>query len=217
MKNDTPSFHATGVDRAGDFSLWYNLEYMIAQLTGKIIDKNLNSLIVDVAGVGYEVAVSGSDAAKISLGDQLSLKIYHHIREQAQELYGFLELGSKELFKLLITVQGIGPKAALAILSIGEFEAVRSAIARGDSKYIQQASGVGKKTAERVCVDLSDKIGVPSVMSAELVQTEIDTSDEAVETLMALGYTATDASRLLADIDVNLTTQERVKLALKKR
>lgn len=190
---------------------------MIAQLTGKIIDKNLNTLIIDVAGVGYEVAVSTSDAGRLVLGEAASLKIYHHIREQSQELFGFLELGSKELFKLLITVQGIGPKAALAILSIGEFEAVRSAIARGDSKYIQQASGVGKKTAERVVVDLSDKIGVPSVLSAELVQTEMNTDDEAVETLMALGYNLTDATTLLSGVDVKLTTQERVKLALKNR
>lgn len=190
---------------------------MIAHLTGKIIDKNLTTLIIDVAGVGYEVAVSVSDAAKISLGDDVSLKIYHHIREQSQELFGFLELGSKELFKLLITVQGIGPKAALAILSIGEFEAVRSAIARGDSKYIQQASGVGKKTAERVCVDLSDKIGAPSVMSTDFIQTELNTDDEAVETLLALGYNLTDATALLSGIDVKLTTQERVKLALKNK
>lgn len=190
---------------------------MIAHLTGKIIDKNLNTLIIDVMGVGYEVAVPTSDASRLILGETTSLKIYHHIREQSQELFGFLELGSKELFKLLITVQGIGPKAALAILSIGEFEAVRSAIARGDSKYVQQASGVGKKTAERVCVDLSDKIGVPSVMSAELVQTELNTDDEAVETLMALGYNLTDATALLSGIDVKLTTQERVKLALTNR
>jgi len=190
---------------------------MIAHLTGKIIDKNLNTLIIDVAGGGYEVVVPTSDASRLILGETASLKIYHHIREQSQELFGFLELGSKELFKLLITVQGIGPKAALAILSIGEFEAVRSAIARGDSKYIQQASGVGKKTAERVCVDLSDKIGVPSVMSAELVQTELNTDDEAVETLMALGYNLTDATALLSGIDVKLTTEERVKLALTNR
>lgn len=190
---------------------------MIAHLMGKIIDKNLNTLIIDVAGVGYEVAVPTSDASRLILGETASLKIYHHIREQSQELFGFLELGSKELFKLLITVQGIGPKAALAILSIGEFEAVRSAIARGDSKYVQQASGVGKKTAERVCVDLSDKIGVPSVMSAELVQTELNTDDEAVETLMALGYNLTDATALLSGIDVKLTTEERVKLALTNR
>ena len=105
---------------------------MIAQLTGNLVEKNINTLIVDVNGVGYEVMVSTNDAAKVSIGDQLKLRIYHHIREQSQELFGFLEVGSKELFRLLITVQGVGPKAALAILSIGEFEAVRSAIARND-------------------------------------------------------------------------------------
>ena len=190
---------------------------MIAQLTGNLVEKNINTLIVDVNGVGYEVMVSTNDAAKVSIGDQLKLRIYHHIREQSQELFGFLEVGSKELFRLLITVQGVGPKAALAILSIGEFEAVRSAIARNDSKYVQQASGVGKKTAERVCVDLSDKIGLPTMMSADFVQTELDTSDEAIETLVALGYTASDAVRLLHNVDSNLSTQERVKLALKNK
>lgn len=188
---------------------------MIAQLTGKIVDKNLGSLIVDVMGVGYEVAVSTSDAEKITLGDQVVLKIYHHIREQSQELFGFLELGGKELFKLLITVQGVGPKAALAILSLGQFEQVRSAIARADSKYIQQANGVGKKTAERVCVDLSDKVGAPSIIDNQPIQTELNTSDEAVEALLALGYNASDALQALADIDQNLATAERVRLALK--
>lgn len=189
---------------------------MIAQLTGKIVDKNFGSLIIDVMGVGYEVAVPASDAEKITLGDQVSLKIYHHIREQSQELFGFLELGGKELFKLLITVQGVGPKAALAISSLGQFEQVRSAIARADSKYIQQASGVGKKTAERVCVDLSDKVGVPSIISNEPIQTELDTSDEAVEALLALGYNASDALHALSGIDAKLSTSERLRLALKK-
>lgn len=186
-------------------------------LSGKVIEKNLGSIVIDVNGVGYEVKISGCDYDNISLDKEVVIYTYHHIREQSQELFGFLNKNSKFLFEQLITVQGVGPKAGLAILSIGDFESVRSAIARSDSKYIQQASGVGKKTAERVCVDLSDKVGVPSKMSADFVQTEIDTADEAIEALVSLGYTVTDAIHALEKIDKNLSTSERVREALKNR
>lgn len=190
---------------------------MIAVLSGKVIEKNLGSVVVDVGGVGYEVKISGFDYDNILLDKEIVIYTYHHIREQSQELFGFLNKNSKFLFEQLITVQGVGPKAGLAVLSLGDFESVRSAIARGDSKYIQQANGVGKKTAERVCIDLSDKVGVPSKMSADFVQTEIDTADEAIEALVSLGYTITDAIHALEKIDKNLSTSERVREALKNR
>lgn len=190
---------------------------MIAMLHGQIIEKNLNSVIIDVQGVGYEVQISNYDYDQLLLESEVKLFTYHHIREQSQELYGFINKNSKFLFEQLITVQGIGPKAGLAILSIGDFESVRSAIARGDSKYIQQANGVGKKTAERVVVDLSDKVGVPSKMSAEFVQTEVNLEDEAIEALISLGFTTSDAIKALEKIDSNLSTEERIRLALKAR
>ncbi len=186
-------------------------------LTGKIIDKNLGNLIVDVSGVGYEVLMPLSDAEELNQGEQVMIYTYHHIREQSQELFGFTSLAAKQLFKLLITVQGVGPKAALAILSLAKFETVRSSLARGDAKYIQQASGVGKKTAERIIVDLSDKVGIPTEMSAEAVQTELNTNDEAVEALEALGFSTTEAIKSLAEIDSNLSTEQRIKLALQNR
>lgn len=190
---------------------------MIARLRGWVIEKDLTRIVIDVAGVGYEVQMPLSDVSELALNAEADIYTYFQVREQSQELYGFLTPASKALFQLLITVQGVGPKAALAILSVGQFENVRSAIARSDSKYIQQAHGVGKKTAERVCVDLSDKVGVPSIIGNEAIQTQLDTSDEAVEALMALGYTATDAVNALAQVDPKLSTQERVKQALKGR
>ena len=190
---------------------------MIARLRGRVIEKDLTRIVIDVAGVGYEVQMPLSDASELALKAEADVYTYFQVREQSQELYGFLTSASKALFQLLITVQGVGPKAALAILSIGQFENVRSAIARSDSKYIQQAHGVGKKTAERVCVDLSDKVGVPSIIGNEAIQSELDTSDEAVEALMALGYTATDAVNALAQVDSKLSIQERIKQALKGR
>lgn len=190
---------------------------MIARLRGRVIEKDLTRIVIDVNGVGYEVQMPLSDASELTLKAEADVYTYFQVREQSQELYGFLTSASKALFQLLITVQGVGPKAALAILSVGQFENVRSAIARSDSKYIQQAHGVGKKTAERVCVDLSDKVGVPSIIDNEAVQTELDTSDEAVEALIALGYTVTDAVNALAQVDPKLSTQERIKQALKGR
>ena len=191
---------------------------MIAHVIGEVAEKFNGSLIVDVHGVGYEVAVALGDYEKASLNEQVKFYTYHHIREQSQELFGFSTLAAKKLFEMLITVQGVGPKAALAILSLGEAENVRNAIANSDSAYIQKATGVGKKTAERVAVDLSDKVGLPTHYGRdnEPIQTELNTADEALEALMALGYTLADASKALEGVDANLPTGQRVTEALKQ-
>ena len=190
---------------------------MIAHIFGVVAEKFAGSVIVDVQGVGYEINVATSDFEAATLGDEVKFYTYHHIREQAQELFGFSSLAGKKLFEMLITVQGVGPKAALAILSLGDAEMVRNAIANSDSGYLAKASGVGKKTAERVVVDLSDKVGMPVVYRKDgaPVQTELNTSDEALEALIALGYTLNDATRALEGVDVGLSTSERVREALK--
>lgn len=191
---------------------------MIAHVRGVVAEKFGSSVIVDVAGIGYEVAVPLGDFESVSLDQDVKLYTYHHVREQAEELFGFSTLAAKKLFELLITVQGVGPKAALAILSLGSAENVRNAIANSDSAYVTKASGVGKKTAERVVVDLSDKVGLPTHYGRrdDPVQTELDTSDEALEALMALGYTLADATRALENIDPKLPTNKRVTEALKQ-
>lgn len=190
---------------------------MIAHIAGVISEKFAGKIIVDVHGVGYELSVSLSDFDAAIIDEPGKFYTYHHVREQAEELFGFSSLAAKKLFELLITVQGIGPKAALAILSLGSAEQVRNAIANSDSGYVQKASGVGKKSAERVVVDLSDKVGIPAHYgrSNDPVQTEIDTSDEALEALMALGYTLADATKALESVDTKLTTAQRVTQALK--
>lgn len=190
---------------------------MIAHVHGVIAEKFAGSLIVDVSGVGYELAVALGDYEAAVLGDTTKYYTYHHVREQAEELFGFSSLAAKKLFELLITVQSVGPKAALAILSLGNAEQVRNAIANSDSVYITKASGVGKKTAERVVVDLADKVGLPThYQQSTPMQTEMDTNDEALEALMALGYSLADASRALEGIDSKLPTAKRVTEALKQ-
>ena len=191
---------------------------MIAHVFGKVAEKFNGSLVIDVHGVGYEVSVATNDFDAVILDQEVKFYTYHHVREQSEELFGFSSLAAKKLFEMLITVQGVGPKAALAILSLGDAEQVRNAIANADSSFVQKASGVGKKTAERVVVDLSDKVGLPTHYgrTEAPLQTELNTSDEALEALMALGYTLADATKALENVDVNLPTSQRVTEALKR-
>ena len=191
---------------------------MIAHLSGVIAEKfGASSVVVDVHGVGYEVSVAAGDFEAAGLNQDVKFYTYHHVREQAEELFGFSSLAAKKLFEMLITVQSVGPKAALAILSLGDAEQVRNAIANADSAFVQKAAGIGKKTAERVVVDLSDKVGLPAHYGRAdtPVQAELNTSDEALEALMTLGYTLADATKALENVDTNLPTAQRVTEALK--
>ena len=192
---------------------------MIAHLKGILTEKFANSVIIDVNGVGYEVALSQIDFDNLNLDDEVKLYTYHHIREQAEELFGFTSLAAKKLFELLISVQGIGPKAGMAILSLAPAEEVRNAIANADAAYISKASGVGKKSAERVIVDLRDKVGLPTYYGRKNepqahAQPE---NDEALDALMALGLTLADATKALEKVDQNLSVEERIRAALKNR
>ncbi|MCL2173784.1 Holliday junction branch migration protein RuvA [Candidatus Saccharibacteria bacterium] len=193
---------------------------MIALVRGTIIEKFASSVVVDVGGIGYEVQVPAGDYDKAAPNTEAKFYTHHHVREQAEELFGFSTLAAKRLFELLITVQGVGPKAALAILSLAEADAVRSAIASEDVAYIASASGVGKKTAERITVDLRDKVGAPSYVPTRDAKTGATINfagDEALDALMALGFTLADATTALRDVPNDKSTAERVKLALKQK
>lgn len=191
---------------------------MIAHIFGTVAEKFGNSVIVDVHGVGYEVQVPLGDYESALLNEEVKFYTYHHIREQSQDLFGFSTLAAKKLFELLITVQGVGPKAALAILSLGDSEVVRNAIANSDAVFVAKASGVGKKTAERVVVDLSDKVGLALRTNADHtgVSQIVAHTDEALEALMALGYNLNDATRALEGVSMDLSTADRVTEALRQ-
>lgn len=189
---------------------------MIAHVFGTVVEKFGSSVIIDVNGIGYEVALSATDFDNTLIDSNVKFHTYHHIREQSQELFGFSSLVAKKMFELLITVQGVGPKAALAILSLGDSETVRNAIANGDVAYITKASGVGKKTAERVIVDLSDKVGQAKYYKVENTTVgQPMVSDEALEALMALGYNLNDATAALSGVPVDISTAQRVTMALR--
>ena len=190
---------------------------MIAHIKGIIAEKFGNSLVIDVNGVGYELMVPVPDFEDALLDIESKFYTYHVVRENVEDLYGFSSLAAKKIFELLISVQGIGPKAAIAILSLAEAEEVRNAIANADAAFISKASGVGKKTAERVIVDLRDKVGIPSHYG--VTETKFTTvqpaNDEALDALIALGFPLKEATAALEKVDLNLSVEERVRLALK--
>lgn len=191
---------------------------MIASLNGVVGDKLADRVIVDVQGVGYGVYVTAEDHGRLVTGEPVKIYIYEYVREQAHDLFGFLSRQTQSLFELLLDVNGVGPKMALNVLSVGPDADVRAAIAGGDVRFIQQASGVGKKVAERVVVELKDKVGLVGVdlETSGLLQSEAGVfTDEAVEALVALGYSAQDAGKALQGIEADLPTDERVKQALK--
>lgn len=192
---------------------------MIAHIRGKITEKYETSVIVDVNGVGYEIILSQLDFEAANLDAEMKYYTYHAVREASEDLYGFTTLAAKRMFELLISVNGVGPKAAMAILSLGSAEDVRNAIANADAAYVAKASGVGKKSAERVIVDLRDKVGIPSHIGAsEPLTPAIKTEpDEALDALIALGFSLKEATDALSGIDEALEVGERVRLALKAK
>ena len=192
---------------------------MISHIKGILEEKFDNSVIVDVAGVGYEITISAPDFEAVNLGDNVKFYTYQKVSENDVALFGFLSLAAKKLFELLISVNGVGPKAAISILSLASPEEVRNAIANADSAFVSKAAGVGKKSAERVIVDLRDKVGIPSHYGATVANVPgvKPENDEALDALIALGFPLKEATSALENVDRALPVDERIRLALKNR
>ncbi len=190
---------------------------MIATLSGTVSEKLGDYVVLDVAGVGYGLLVTTEDFSRLHGGERAKLYVHEHIKEDAHDLFGFSQLDTKKLFEQLLGVKNVGPKVGLAVLGIGSANTVRAAIASGDVKMLQTAKGVGKRAAEQMVVELRDKVGLVAGADAENIVTRggVNTSDEAVQALLALGYSEVDAQMALQSIDTELSTEERIKLALK--
>jgi len=190
---------------------------MIATLSGTISEKFEDIVVLDVAGVGYGLLVTVEDYGRLASGQATKLYVHEHIREDSHDLYGFLLRDTQKLFEQLLSVKNVGPKVALAVLGIGSAAIVRGAIAAGDVKLLQTAKGVGKRAAEQMVVELRDKVGLAAGADAESLVTRggVNLADEAVQALLALGYSESDAQAALQNIDATLSTEERIKLALK--
>jgi Holliday junction DNA helicase RuvA len=183
---------------------------MIGSIKGKIILKTEKFLIVETGGVGYKISVSADTLSKAKkIDEEVFLFIHTHIREDALDLYGFLDYQELEFFEMLIGVSGIGPKGALAILGIATIETLRRAIGTGDISYLTKISGIGKKTAEKIVIELRDKMG--EVEKGSSMQGELD----ALEALKTLGYSQNEAREALKKVSPDTNTNTKIREALK--
>jgi len=185
---------------------------MISSLSGTVKYKDLNTVVVDVNGVGYKVHVSTETALDISAGSPVFLWTHLAVRENALDLFGFLEKESLETFELLITISGIGPKTALGILNVASPETLRQAVASSDTSYLTRVSGIGKKNAEKIVLELKDKLKT----TAEDRSVDARSEGDALEALVSLGYNERDAREALKKVAKEVIgAAERVKQALK--
>ena len=198
---------------------------MFYYIKGELVHTDPTSAVLDCGGIGYKMTVSKNTLARLTRkGEKVCLYTYFHVREDAVELLGFYTEAELEAFKLLITVSGIGPKAAISILSVLTAEKFVLAVTMGDSKAIAKASGVGAKTAARVILELKEKIAKAFPTETENAANEIPASDElvfgnteeAISALMVLGYSRQEAQTALKGVDPLLSLEDMITAALRK-
>ncbi len=189
---------------------------MIAYLRGRIINKSLNFAVLEVSGIGYQVFAGENFLNELKIGAEAEVYTHHQVREEASDLYGFKTMEDLELFTLLLSVSGVGPKSALGVISMASASDIKEAIIRGDANLLTKVSGIGKKTAERLVLELKTKILRSGGATLTLNSSSLIGSDE-IDALMSLGYSLSDARGAFNLIDPSLTDSgERVKAALKK-
>lgn len=187
---------------------------MIAYLAGKVLIHQPNYLIIVVQGVGYKVMVPALLSEQYHVGNEVALYTFQYVRETSLELYGFAQPSDLEVFEQLITVSGVGPKSGLALLSQCSAEAVKQAIITNDVAVLKRVSGIGKKTAERLVLELKTKFASLPVSSSPALSTSSVGSDTLIA-LESLGYSSQEALRAVQDIDHTLSLSHQVKAALK--
>lgn len=200
---------------------------MISFLKGELAEVTENSVVVEVGNMGYEVSVPTSTIPKLpTLGSRVKLYTYMHVREDAISLFGFLTKDDLEMFKLLITVNGIGPKGALGILSGITADEIRFAVLAEDTKTISKAPGVGKKTASKLILELKDKFKLETAFEQRLqnqvqaaeINNIVGMKEEAVQALVVLGYSASDSLKIVNQIEIteDMNAEDILKKCLKK-
>jgi len=182
---------------------------VIARLTGRKVAVQDGAAVIDVGGVGYLVHATPS---VLRQGEDVTVETYLHVREDALQLYGFATADERELFVHLLSVNGIGPKVALAIVSSASAADLRRAIALEDAKRFEAIPGIGKKTAQRVVLELREKLGSPEAVSGGGMQGGVSARDALIE----LGYALVDAEAALRGVDPDLPVEEQIRLALRR-
>jgi holliday junction DNA helicase RuvA len=188
----------------------YN-EFMIGSLKGKVQFKSGNYIILETAGVGYKVFITPSLLLLLKINQDVVLVTLTYVREDQITLYGFQTLAELEFFEMLLTVSGVGPKSAIGIMSLAGLDMIKSAIVSEDPSVFTKVSGIGRKTAERVIIELKDKLKKET--DAAPVAKE---HSDAVDALVALGYTQEESRSALKEVPKSITSlQEKIKVALK--
>lgn len=183
---------------------------MIAFVRGTAVDMTENSVIVEAGGIGYEIYMTGTDLSQIHMGEEVKIHTYFNVREDAMQLYGFRSKDDLQMFKLLLGVNGVGPKAAVGVLAGITADELRFAILSDDVKTLSKAPGIGKKTAQKLILELKDKMKLEDTFELKLAHEQekavaglgeiSDGRQEAVEALVALGYSSTDALRAVRKV-----------------
>ena len=183
---------------------------MIAFVRGTAVDMTENSVIVETGGIGYEIYMTGTDLSQIHMGEEVKIHTYFNVREDAMQLYGFRSKDDLQMFKLLLGVNGVGPKAAVGVLAGITADELRFAILSDDVKTLSKAPGIGKKTAQKLILELKDKMKLEDAFEIKLAHEQekaaaglgevSDGRQEAVEALVALGYSSTDALRAVRKV-----------------
>lgn len=189
---------------------------MISFLRGRVINKGFNYAIIETGNIGYQVFAGENFLNDLKIDSEVEIYTHHQVREEASDLYGFKTLEDLELFELLLTVSGVGPKSALGVLTIASARDIKEAIIRGDANLLTKVSGIGKKTAERLVLELKTKILRFSATATTANSSSLVGSDE-IEALMSLGYSFSEARSALSLVDPKVVDiGERVKAALRK-
>jgi len=187
---------------------------MIAYLKGKIQNKGRGYVIALVNNIGYQIFVNATRYVELDINQEVEMYIHQHIKEDAQDLYGFNSMAELEMFELLLSINGVGPKSALNTLSIASLDDLKATIAQGDPSLLIKVSGIGRKTAERIVLELKDKMGVLAYDSSGAKSTVNIASDE-IDALMSLGYTIQQARDALKQVDPKITESgERIRAVL---
>jgi len=184
---------------------------MIAYITGKVKSIHEKSIIVLVNGIGYEVFILARTAERLKQNQEIELSCVHVIKENAQELYGFATDREKAVFNLLLTISGVGPKSALNILNAATPDEITSAVINQDAVILEKVSGIGKKTAARIVLELKHKLATG--ISEEVAGRSHDI--EVLEALEALGYQISEVRDFLREIDSSLSSEEKIKIVFK--
>lgn len=189
---------------------------MISYLTGKILKKGVNFVIILVGGIGYKVFMEPTRCLVLEAGQELELYIHQHVREDALDLYGFNTIEELEMYEMLLTISGVGPKSALGVIAIASVSDIKDSIARGDSSLLVKVSGIGKKTAERVVLELHDKVDSLAVSGQSKGAGGKMASSDEIDALIALGYSMQQARDALRSVDPGVTDSgERIREALR--